>query len=130
MYSDADSIAPPRLDGCGRGLGGETAAESYLHRAIVDAVANGCDAVHPVWIPRKQAARAVEAAGLMWVGPTAEQVELLGDKMAAKRAAEESGVPRLDYEVAPMAAPADVSMPALVKAAAVVAAEGCASSRG
>ena len=126
VYSDADSTSL-HLDSMdvAVALGGETAAESYLRiDAIVDAaVANGCDAVHPGYgflAENAEAARAVEAAGLMWVGPTAEQIELLGDKVAAKRAAEESGVPTTPIiEVAADGStPADVSMPALVKAAA------------
>ena len=45
-------------------------------------------------------ARSVEAAGLIWVGPTPEQITLLGDKVAAKRAAIEAGVPTTEiYEV-------------------------------
>ena len=126
VYSDADSTSL-HLDSMdvAVALGGETAAESYLRiDAIVDAaVANGCDAVHPGYgflAENAEAARAVEAAGLMWVGPTAEQIELLGDKVAAKRAAEEAGVPTTPIiEVAADGStPADVSMPALVKAAA------------
>ncbi|MEC8729642.1 MAG: biotin carboxylase N-terminal domain-containing protein, partial [Actinomycetota bacterium] len=126
VYSDADSTSL-HLDSMDAAvaLGGETAAESYLRiDAIVEAaVANGCDAVHPGYgflAENAEAARAVEAAGLMWVGPTAEQIELLGDKVAAKRAAEEAGVPTTPIiEVAADgSAPADVSMPALVKAAA------------
>ena len=126
VYSDADSTSL-HLDSMdvAVALGGETAAESYLLiDAIVEAaVANGCDAVHPGYgflAENAEAARAVEAAGLMWVGPTAEQIELLGDKVAAKRAAEEAGVPTTPIiEVAADgSAPADVSMPALVKAAA------------
>ena len=111
VYSDADSTSL-HLDSMdvAVALGGETAAESYLRiDAIVDAaVANGCDAVHPGYgflAENAEAARAVEAAGLMWVGPTAEQIELLGDKMAAKRAAEEQVFRRLRLlKLQPMAA--------------------------
>lgn len=126
VYSDADrtSLHLDSMD-VAVALGGETAAESYLRiDAIVQAaVENGCDAVHPGYgflAENAEAARAVEAAGLVWVGPTPEQIELLGDKVAAKRAAEEAGVPTTPIiEVAADGGiPDDVPMPALVKAAA------------
>ncbi len=126
VYSDADrtSLHLDSMD-VAVALGGETAAESYLRiDAIVQAaVENGCDAVHPGYgflAENAEAARAVEAAGLVWVGPTPEQIELLGDKVAAKRAAEQAGVPTTPIiEVAADGGiPDDVPMPALVKAAA------------
>ena len=92
--------------------------------AIVQAaVENQCDAVHPGYgflAENADAARAVEAAGLLWIGPTPEQIELLGDKIAAKRAAEQAGVPTTAIiEVSGSGSfPSDVPMPALVKAAA------------
>ncbi len=126
VYSDADrtSLHLDSMD-VAVALGGETAAESYLRvDAIVQAaVENGCDAVHPGYgflAENAEAARAVEAAGLIWVGPTPEQIELLGDKVAAKRAAEQAGVPTTPIiEVAADGSiPDAVPMPALVKAAA------------
>lgn len=126
VYSDADRTAL-HLDSMdiAVALGGETAAESYLRiDAIVQAaIDNDCDAVHPGYgflAENAQAARAVEAAGLLWVGPTPEQIELLGDKVAAKRAAEQAGVPTTPIiEVAADGEiPEGVPMPALVKAAA------------
>ena len=58
-------------------------------------------------------------AGLIWVGPTPEQITLLGDKVAAKRAAIEAGVPTAAPSTPRRAtSPTDVPMPALVKAAA------------
>ena len=126
VYSDADrtSLHLDSMD-VAVALGGETAAESYLRiDAIVQAaIDNGCDAVHPGYgflAENADAARAVEAAGLIWVGPTPEQIELLGDKVAAKRAAEQAGVPTTPIiEVAAGGGvPDGVPMPALVKAAA------------
>ena len=126
VYSDADrtSLHLESMD-IAVALGGETAAESYLRvDAIVEAaVENQCDAVHPGYgflAENADAARAVEAAGLMWIGPTPEQIELLGDKIAAKRVAEQAGVPTTAIiEVSGSGnIPSDVPMPALVKAAA------------
>ncbi len=107
-------------------LGGATPAESYLRSdaIIAAALATGADAIHPGYgflAENAAFARAVIDAGLVWVGPTPEQVTLLGDKVAAKRAALEAGVPTtsmiavVDGVVADGAA---VTYPALVKAAA------------
>ena len=126
VYSDADRHGAHLAEmDLAVSLGGATAAESYLRiDAIVQAaLSTGCDAVHPGYgflAENAEAARAVEAAGLIWVGPTPEQISLLGDKIAAKRAAVAAGVPTTAiHEVAPDAPiPADIPMPALVKAAA------------
>jgi propionyl-CoA carboxylase alpha chain len=106
-------------------LGGETAAESYLRgEAIIAAAkATGADAIHPGYgflAENAAFAQAVEDAGLIWVGPTPQQITLLGDKVAAKRAAVEAGVPTTPiWEIGDDGAvPDGVPMPALVKAAA------------
>ncbi|MEM8620304.1 MAG: biotin carboxylase N-terminal domain-containing protein [Actinomycetota bacterium] len=109
-------------------LGGSTPAESYLRgeAIIAAALANGADAIHPGYgfLSENAAfARDVEAAGLVWVGPTPEQIELLGDKVAAKRTAIEAGVPTapmLEIEGASFsgALPDTMPLPVLVKAAA------------
>ena len=56
---------------------------------------------------------AVEAAGLVFVGPTPEALRLGGDKLEAKRVAQENGVP-----VVPTGEPAEVGYPLIIKAAA------------
>jgi propionyl-CoA carboxylase alpha chain len=107
-------------------LGGSTPAESYLRGdAIIQAaLAVGADAVHPGYgflAENAAFAQAVIDAGLVWVGPTPEQVTLLGDKVAAKRAALEAGVPTtsmIEVVDGRVADGAEVTYPALVKAAA------------
>ncbi len=107
-------------------LGGATPAESYLRgdAIIAAALVTGADAIHPGYgflAENAAFAQAVIDAGLVWVGPTPEQVTLLGDKVAAKRAALAAGVPTtsmievVDGRVADVAS---VTYPALVKAAA------------
>ena len=105
-------------------LGGTSPAESYLRAELVLAAAldTGCDAVHPGYgflAENAGFAQQVIDAGLRWVGPTPEQISLLGDKVAAKRAAVAAGVPTAPvFDAAPDAVPDDVPLPALVKAAA------------
>jgi len=109
-------------------LGGATPAESYLRvDAVIDAARRcGADAIHPGYgflAERADAAEAVEAAGLVWVGPAAGHIRLLGDKLTAKRIATESGVPttpviEVSHGRIGGGTTDAVPMPAIVKAAA------------
>jgi acetyl/propionyl-CoA carboxylase alpha subunit len=116
-------------------LGPAPATESYLRAdAIVEAaVRTGAGAVHPGYgflAERASFARAVEAAGIVFVGPPAESIEALGDKLAARRVARAAGVPVVPgtLEPAPVDRAGDVAavvaeaerigLPLLVKAAA------------
>src|SRR3954468_15707582 len=100
-------------------VAGETVAiASYLHSEehIRAAKASGADAIHPGYgflAENADFAEAVEAAGLVFVGPSPEALRAGGDKLAAKRAAGAAGVPVLDE-----GDPADLGFPLLVKAAA------------
>jgi propionyl-CoA carboxylase alpha chain len=106
-------------------LPGRTAAQTYLNieALLAAAAAAGADAVHPGYgflSERAGFARAVTAAGLTWVGPPAEVIEVMGDKLAAKRLLADVGVPVLEsWEVAGDDLPdlSSVPLPLIVKAA-------------
>jgi propionyl-CoA carboxylase alpha chain len=127
VYGEGDAGAPfVREADQAVALPGRTAAETYLS---IDALLraadlSGADAVHPGYgflAERAAFARAVTSAGLTWVGPPADVIEVLGDKLAAKRMMSGAGVPVLpSWEVTGGALPvsAHLPMPLLVKAAA------------
>ncbi len=99
IYSEADAGAlHTQVADEAYALPGNTAADTYMNvPAILDiAVRAGADAVHPGYgflSENADFARTVAAAGLTWIGPTPEAIELLGDKIAARRIAEEVGAP-------------------------------------
>ena len=101
VYSDADAQALHVTEaGCAFALGGNTSAESYLRidKMMAAALATGADAVHPGYgflSENADFAQAVVNAGLTWVGPPAAAMRAVGSKSAAKRLADELGVPRL-----------------------------------
>ncbi|HYH27924.1 MAG TPA: biotin carboxylase N-terminal domain-containing protein [Actinomycetota bacterium] len=99
IYSDADrdSLHVEMADRSYR-VGPATPAESYLNvAAILDAAARGgATHVHPGYgflAENPDFARACADAGLVFIGPPPEAMEMMGDKAAARRAAEEVGVP-------------------------------------
>jgi len=136
VYSDADvGAAHVRLADVAVRIGPAPAAESYLRgdaivRAAID---TGAEAIHPGYgflAERAAFARAVEDAGLVFVGPSSASIAALGDKLAARRLAIAAEVPVVPGTTAPAAvdqpheieallAEADkVGFPLLVKAAA------------
>lgn len=125
VYSepDADAMHVDAVD-VAVALGGSSPADSYLRAGAIIEIAqqHGCDAIHPGYgflAENSTVAQQVADAGLIWVGPTPEQITLLGDKIAAKKAAIAAGVPTAALiEIVDGVIPDDVPMPALVKAAA------------
>ncbi len=125
--ADLDSV-PARMADAVIRIGPAEPAASYLDVAaiVAAAVATGAAAVHPGYgflSENPQLARACDAAGLIFVGPTAAQLEAVGDKVAARRHAVAAGLPVVPGgAVASMAAATDlaaeIGWPVLVKAVA------------
>jgi acetyl-CoA carboxylase biotin carboxylase subunit len=99
VYSQADKDSlPVRMADSSVCIGPPAAKDSYLNvRNLVTAgVLSGCDALHPgVGFLAENAgfAREVKEAGLLWIGPEPEVIELLGDKIRAKQSAEKLSIP-------------------------------------
>ena len=122
VYSDADRRSPhvTEADLAVR-LPGEAAAGTYLRAdLLVDAaLQSGADAVHPGYgfLSENAAfARAVQQAGLTWVGPPPAAIEAMGSKIESKRLMAAAGVPVLP-ELSPEAL-TETDLPVLIKASA------------
>lgn len=129
VYSDADEGAlHARMADQACRLGPAPARESYLNieRLLDVARESGARAVHPGYgllSENAEFAAAVISAGLTFVGPTPEVIARMGDKVAARAAAQHSGVPLLpasqrnilDLEEAQKSA-AEIGYPLLIKA--------------
>jgi acetyl-CoA carboxylase biotin carboxylase subunit len=131
VYSEADALAPHVLLADEAVLlGPAPSSESYLRidRLLDAARATGAEAVHPGYgflSERAPFARAVEEAGLIFVGPTAETIQAMGDKTEARRRMRAAGVPIVPGLVDPAATPdealaasREMGFPVLLKASA------------
>ncbi len=114
VYSELDRQAlHVRLADEAFALGGRTAAESYLRTdAILDIIAqSGADGVHPGYgflSENADFARAVTSAGVAFIGPPPEAIEVMGDKISARNAAERVGVHSVPGITDPVTKPAQV----------------------
>ncbi|MGW6743998.1 acetyl/propionyl/methylcrotonyl-CoA carboxylase subunit alpha [Streptomyces sp. NPDC055025] len=131
VFSDADADARHvrEADTAVR-IGPAAASESYLsvERLLAAAALTGAQAVHPGYgfLAENEAfARACADAGLVFIGPPASAIELMGDKIRAKETVRAAGVPVVpgssgsgltDAELA--AAAAEIGMPVLLKPSA------------
>ena len=131
VYSEADAEARHvRVADEAVPIGPASPGESYLNidRIVAAARTAGADAIHPGYGFLSENAgfvRTVEDAGLILVGPGAEAVEVMGSKIAARRVAEQAGVPVVpgfdgaDASDADLAdAASRIGYPVLVKASA------------
>jgi acetyl-CoA/propionyl-CoA carboxylase, biotin carboxylase, biotin carboxyl carrier protein len=129
VYSDADrdALHVEMADQAYR-IGPALAAESYLSiGSIMEAASKAkATAVHPGYgflSERSQFARAVAQAGMTFIGPPPEAIEVMGDKAAARQAADRVGVPIVPGTTDPVTlaeAPAEaerIGLPIIVKAA-------------
>ncbi|WP_432491755.1 acetyl/propionyl/methylcrotonyl-CoA carboxylase subunit alpha [Kineococcus gypseus] len=129
VYADQDAGAlHVRLADAAVALPGDSAAQTYLDvdALLAAARASGADAVHPGYgfLSEDAAfARAVEDAGLTWIGPTPETIEALGDKVTARAIARAAGAPLAPGTTSPLADAAEAEafadefgLPVVVKA--------------
>ena len=99
VYADQDRDSlHVRVSDEAYALNGTTSAETYLviEKLLSIAKRSKCDAVHPGYgflAENADFARAVTKAGLIWIGPTPEAIERLGDKVSARHVAEKVGAP-------------------------------------
>ena len=93
VYSDLDrDAAHVRFADEAYALGGQTAADSYLNTdAIINAITtSGADGVHPgygFFSENADFARTITAAGVTWIGPPPDAIEVMGDKISSRLAA-------------------------------------------
>jgi len=131
VYADPDANAPHAVMADEAfALGGSTAEETYLdRRKIIELALNcGAEAVHPGYgfLSENPAfSRECAEAGLVFIGPSPDTIELLGDKIRSKETAIQAGVPVVPSspiwqpgESQPDSLSSEIGFPLLVKASA------------
>jgi acetyl-CoA/propionyl-CoA carboxylase biotin carboxyl carrier protein len=130
VYADQDRDAMHvKLADEAYALHGTTGPETYLviEKILAAAKQSGADAVHPGYgflAENAEFARAVIAAGLIWIGPSPEAIERLGDKVSARHVAEKVGAPLAPGTINPVSGAQEVldfvkihGLPVAIKAA-------------
>jgi acetyl-CoA/propionyl-CoA carboxylase biotin carboxyl carrier protein len=114
VYSELDRNAlHVRMADEAYALGGQSAAESYLNtEAILDVIErSGADAVHPgygFFSENTDFARAITSRGVTFIGPPPEAIEIMGDKISSRLAAEKAGVEGVPGRNETLSDPAEV----------------------
>src|SRR5690606_13149323 len=99
VYADDDAQSPHCHEASeAYGLGSGPLQETYLNmdKILKLAQRTGAQAVHPGYgflSEREAFARQVQAAGLIFIGPTPEHIALMGDKISSKKTIEKLGLP-------------------------------------
>lgn len=99
VHSEADKNAPHvRLASESYNLGGTSVRESYLNGALIIDIAkrSGATAIHPGYgllSENSEFARNCTQSGITFIGPSANIIDMMGDKAAARQAAIDAGVP-------------------------------------
>ena len=130
VYADQDRDAlHVKLADEAYALHGTTSAETYLviDKILSIAKKSGADAIHPGYgflAENADFARAVIAAGIIWIGPSPEAIERLGDKVSARHVAEKVGAPLAPGTIDPVSGAKEVldfvaqhGLPVAIKAA-------------
>ncbi len=131
VYSEADRTAyHVRMADEAYCIGPPPATESYLKQEHIIEVAKSCgaDAIHPGYgflAENPEFAEQVQREGLIFIGPPAEAMRVMGDKTAARQAMAEAGVPVVPGSPAPLNSVDEalqvadqIGFPVLLKAAA------------
>ena len=131
VYSDADAGSRHvALADVAKRIGPAPAAQSYLSiPAVIDAaLESGAQAIHPGYgflAENAEFARACEEAGIVFIGPSSRAIEVMGDKISAKTAVSERGVPTVPGIARPgltdddlVAAAPSIGYPMLIKPSA------------
>ncbi|WP_198397731.1 acetyl/propionyl/methylcrotonyl-CoA carboxylase subunit alpha [Brevibacterium antiquum] len=131
VYSDADArAAHVKAADTAVHLGPAQASESYLRidKVIAAAKATGAEAIHPGYgflSENADFSAACDTAGIVFLGPGAEAIRTMGDKITAKNAVSQRGVPLVPgtkgaamSNEALVAASADIGFPVLIKPSA------------
>ena len=111
-------------------IGPPAARDSYLNKAAILSAATitGADAIHPGYgflSENADFAQMVEEHGFVFIGPTPDHIRMMGDKITAKQAVKDAGIPvvpgsegSIDSDEQALSVAAEIGYPVLIKATA------------